>query len=407
MTRAAGLLALILAAGAAPAAADPLDLAGASNAFGWDLFQELSAQAGNLFFSPPSLEVALAMTMAGARGETARQMADVLHLDASAVALPEDSLTAGIQQWQDALLPAPDDSLVTLTLASSLWGQKGSGFSPTFQDLTRKRFGAELQEVDFGRPAAAAGAINAWVAQATRGRIAELVAAEALNDRTRLVLANAVYFRGSWRHPFAATATSEQPFRVGGRDVATATMSQRARLRYAEDADLQVLELPYRASGGRSLGLVVVLPRAEDGLADVVPLLTASTFDAWLARLQPRLVQVSLPKFQTSGQLRLGELLATMGMPLAFSDAADFGGMLADAAGPPLKIDDVLHKGWLEVDEKGTEAAAATGVVMGITSAPPPEEPVVFRADHPFLFIIRDDATGTILFMGRLLDPRG
>lgn len=402
MRHAAGLLAMVVVTGLPPAKGDPADLPAANNAFAWEIYQELAGGEGNLFFSPYSVEVALAMTMAGARRETASQIAEVLHLDGSDPALHER-----VQQWQAAVLPAPEDSLITLTVANRLWGQEGLAFAPPFLRLTRERYGAELGTVDFRRGAAAADTINAWVGRATRGRITELVPAGALDASTRLVLTNAIYFLGSWRHPFVKTATSEQPFHVGGREITTATMTQQTRLNYADDDTLQILELPYRAAGAHSLSMILVLPRADDGLATITPWLNAATFDRWVARLAPRLVQVHLPRFETASALQLGDLLATMGMPIAFSGDADFGGMLADAGGPPLAIGEVLHKGWVKVDEKGTEAAAATGVVMSVTSAPPPEEPVVFRADHPFLFVIRDDATGTVLFMGRLVDPRG
>lgn len=395
-----GLLSLMLVASAGQARTPgPADLAAANNAFAWDLYRQIAGREGNLFFSPFSMEVALAMTMAGARGETAQQMQQT-----SRLAGEGSALHAAVAGWQSSVLPAADDSLYTFTMANRLWGQAGLAFAPEFRRVTREDYGAEIGEVDFRNDAAAAREeINAWVTEQTRGRITELIPAGALDDQTRLVLTNAVYFLGSWRETFAKDATTDQPFFTGTREVVAPLMTQQTRFRYAEDDDVQVLELPYQAQGDGGLSMVIVLPRERDDLARISASLSSATYAAWIAGLQRRLVQVHLPRFEMSSALSLATVLADLGMPLAFTEGADFSGMVA--GGARLVISDVLHEGFVKVDEKGTEAAAATGMVMGITSAPPPENPVVFRADHPFLFVIREQTTGTILFVGRLVDP--
>lgn len=397
-----GLLPLLMSAAAcrAQTPASP-SLPAANNAFAWELYRELSGREGNLFFSPFSVELALAMTMAGARGETAQQMQQTLRLTGEGPAVH-----AAVAEWQSSVVPAAGDSLYTFTVANRLWAQSGLAFAPEFLRVTREHYGAEVGEVDFRADAAAAGdTINAWVTEQTRGRITELIPAGALNDRTRLVLTNAIYFLGSWRETFDKAATQEEPFFSGARELVVPLMTQQKRFRYAEDNDVQVLELLYQAQGDGGLSMVIILPRRQDDLARISASLSSQTYGAWLAGLQRRLVQVHLPRFEMSSALSLAEVLAGLGMPLAFSDAADFSGMVTAPGGAGLMIGDVLHKAFVKVDEKGTEAAAATGVVMTLTSAPPPEDPVVFRADHPFLFVIQEQVTGTILFVGRLVAP--
>ncbi len=377
--------------GAGKRAISAADLAPANNAFGWDLYRQLSAKDGNLFFSPFSIEVALAMTMAGARGETADQMRAVLHLPTTA-----EAVHTGMAAWQQALLPSATDSLLTLVVANRLWGQEGVAFAPEFLRATSKHYGAELGNVDFRTNAVgAAEIINRWVSQQTRERITDLVPPGLLGPQTRLVLANAIYFLGSWQHTFEKAATADEPFFVaGGGETTVPMMRQLKRFGYAETASAQILELPYKSAGTPSLSMVVVLPRERGGLADLTASLPADSLAAWVGRLRSRDVDLHLPRFEMATAMSLKDVLSTLGMPLAFSSSADFGGMVADAGGERLAISDVLHKGFVKVDEKGTEAAAATGVVMAVTSVQTPQEPVVFRADHPFLFLIRDRAVG-------------
>ncbi|MFO7654208.1 MAG: serpin family protein [Candidatus Krumholzibacteriia bacterium] len=383
-------------------APSPAELAAASNAFAWDLYGRLAEGDGNLFFSPFSVEVALAMTLAGARGETAAEMRQVLHLPA----LQGAALHEAVAQWQQTVVPDEGDTLHTLTMANRLWGQQGAEFAPEFLATTREHYDAELGQVDFrGAPAEARRSINDWIAEQTRGHIEDLIPAGVLDERTRLVLTNAIYFLGTWQRTFNAAATRDEPFfAAGGDEVTVPLMTQEERFRYAEAEGAQVLELPYRSGRGAALGMVVILPRDRDGLGRLSADLTADTLRTWLDRLEPRRVRVHLPRFDLSATMRLTNVLREMGMSRPFSHDADFSAMTA-GDGEPLAITDVLHKGWVKVDEKGTEAAAATGVVVGVTSVPPREEPVVFRADHPFIFLIRDGQTGTILFLGRLIDP--
>jgi len=372
-------------------------LAAASNAFAADIYGELAGKPGNLFFSPFSLQIALSMTLAGARGETAVEMREVLHLPGSG-----PGLHAGIAAWQERLRSATNDSLFELSIANRLWGQEGVEFLAPFLSTCRDRYGAELGAVDFGQSETARRTINDWVAEQTRDRIQDLIPGGALTRDTQLVLTNAIYFLGSWRHTFAAEATAEAPFFLaGGGEVPTPLMFQEERFRYAEIDGAQLLEMPYRDA---PLTMLVVLPRERDGLAAVERRLAAADLEVWIQALRNRKVRVHLPRFETTASFRLNDILTRLGMTTAFTSQADFSGM---TAAERLFISDVLHKAFVAVDEKGTEAAAATAIVMSRTSMPPPEDPVEFRADRPFLFLIRDLRTGTVLFLGLLVDPTG
>jgi serpin B len=336
------------------------------------------------------------MTLAGARGATADEMQQTLHLPQ-----PDAALYAGMQAWQGGLLPAGDDPLYELSIANRLWGQIGLDFKDAFLEICRRYYGAELGRADFvGAPEAARAEINAWVEEKTREKIRDLVPAGAIKPTTALVLTNAVYFLGSWQNTFAAQATHDEPFYLAeGGEVAASLMLQEERFLYTEIEGAQIIELPYR---GAPLAMVVVLPREVDGLAALEKQLTAEAIAGWLGNLKSHKVRLYLPRFETTAEFNLNDVLSRLGMPTAFGRGADFTGIAADER---LFISDVLHKAFVAVDEKGTEAAAASAVIVGRTSLPPPEEPEIFRADHPFLFFIRDVPTGTILFAGRLEDP--
>jgi serpin B len=367
-----------------------------SNQLAVDLYAALQRapqnRGKNLFLSPHSISTALAMTYAGARGQTAQQMAKVLHFS-----LPQ----AELHRAYRALLAATRSSHGNeLRVANALWAQRGYPFRGDFIALTREQYGAGLQQVDFKRTEAARKRINQWVEKQTRRRIVDLIPRGVLDALTRLVLTNAIYFKGTWELQFSNKRTRRRPFTLaGGKRVPTPLMEQTARFGYADLGALQALELRYR--GGR-LSMVVLLPKKTDGLAALEKRLTAARLTGWLRRLARRKVEVLLPRFKATSAFRLGKTLAAMGMPLCFTDQADFTGM---AKIKDLKISEVLHKAFVDVNEEGTEAAAATAVVMG-SRGRRPQPPPRFRADHPFLFLIRDRSTGAILFMGRLVDPR-
>jgi len=371
-------------------------VADASNRFAFDLYGRLRGQGGNLFFSPYSLSSALAMTSAGARGETARQMAAVLHLPGGA---------AGVHAAYAALgadLNAPGKPY-ELAVTSALWGQKGYGFLPDFLALLKTHYGAPLAELDFAADTEAARrTINAHVEKATRDRIKDLIAEGQLAAETRLVLTNAIYFKGRWRWTFDKTLTSDEEFFLApDRKVRVPMMRDGREFPYADLGDFQALALPY--TGGR-LAMVVLVPKKPDGLAALEKSLSAAKVAECLARMRAQEVQVALPRFTMTTAFLLRETLAAMGMGDAFDFAkADFSGM--NGGKEPLWIGQVIHKAFVEVNEEGTEAAAATAVVAEGREAPAP--PPVFRADRPFLFLIRDVRSGCILFLGRLADPRG
>jgi serpin B len=385
--------------GSQPPAPAAVTVAGDANLFAFDLYGRLRSQEkGNLFFSPQSISTALAMTYAGARGETATEMARTLHFS-----LPQDRLAAGYAELLRALRGGGEARSYRLSIANRLWGQRGQNFLEPFLAVTRTSYGAELGLADFTTDAEGArGEINGWVAQETEQKIQDLIPAGVLGPNTRLVLANAIYFRGDWARQFEKTATHDEPFHLSGAPpVAVPLMFGKLTAGFAArpDAAMKVLELPYK---GDDLSMVVLLPDATDGLAALESKLTAEDVRRWTTGLGRQDVLVFLPRFSMESGFGLGTTLAAMGMPQAFSDRADFSGMNGKR---DLSISAVLHKARVDVDEQGTEAAAATGVAVGVRAARP-EEPATFRADHPFVFFIRHNPTGAILFLGRVTDPR-
>jgi serpin B len=364
--------------------------------FAVDLYHELKGTEGNLFFSPYSLSVALAMTYAGARGRTKGEMATALRFS-----LPEERLHAALAALRARLDGIQNLGQVQLSVANSLWPQAGYPFLADYLALLEEHYGVAIRAVDYAAdPEAARRTINAWVAASTRDKIAELIRPGVLDALTRLVLANAVYFKGDWAGPFDADLTQEAPFWImPERSVPTPMMSQTRSLPYAQKDGLHILELPYT---GNDLSMVVLLPGAVGGLSRLEKDLTVERLDAWMSGLAGTEVAVSLPRFKTSSHFRLDAALAAMGMPLAFdSSQANFAGM--DGRRDWLYIGAVLHQAFVDVNEEGTEAAAATAVVMKVRSLSPP--PVVFQADHPFIFLIRDRGTDSILFLGRVVNP--
>jgi serine protease inhibitor len=392
---------MVLATAAPPPPADEAArLARSSNAFGFDLYRGLGPGAGNRAISPASISTALAMTWAGARGGTAVQMQNALRFDGppDAMLRASGSLAAALQ---DPSRP------VIFRIANRLFGEKTLTFEPAYLDATKAAFGAALEPVDFKRKAEAARqAINGWVEEKTEKRIRDLVPAGGVSRETRLVLVNAIYFLGDWAEPFAKEATQPAPFSVSAsakKDVPT--MHAVESFRFVAKDGLKAVELPYK---GGQMSMLLVLPDAVDGLPALESSLTAERLDGIVASLAAARVHVSLPKFEIDppGALGLSQVLSKLGMADAFSPAmADFTA-IADPPDPRdrLFISEVFHKAFVKVDEKGTEAAAATAVVMDRAGAVM-TRPAEFRADHPFLFFIRDNASGMVLFMGRVADP--
>jgi serpin B len=370
----------------------------AGNEFSLDLYQQLRTQEGNLFFSPTSLSTALAMTYAGAEGTTETEMAETLHFEITQAQLHE-----GMNALQSFWKTPTKKKGYRLHLANRLWGQNGYDFLSEFLQITRTHYGAELARLDFAtQTEKSRQTINAWIEDQTENKINELIPMGLLPSDSKLVLTNAVYFKGDWTEPFDKDRTKEEDFHLSANDkVKVPLMYQQDDFRYAAVDGLQILELPY---GDKSLSMIVLLPQEVDGLGDLESKMTLDILEQWTGSLRSRKVRVYLPKFKMTSQFEMSETLKALGMISAFDPlTADFSGM---TGGRDLFISAAIHKAFVDVNEEGTEAAAASGIVMAPTSARfEPKVPPVFRADHPFMFLIRDNRNGAILFLGRLTDP--
>lgn len=368
------------------------------NQFALDLYQRLRSKEGNLFCSPSSISMALAMTYAGAAGETRTEMANTLHFQ-----MPEEQLHSEMRAIQSFWKTPYQKMGIRLNLANRLWGQESFEFLPQFLRITRDKYGAELARINFAQTEQARQTINGWVEDKTETKITDLIPVGAIDSDTRLVLTNATYFHGIWTEPFRKDRTREEDFHLSASDkIKVPMMHCRDEFRYSSVDEVQVLELPY---GDGSLSMVVLLPKEKDGLAALESKLTFQNLQLWMASLKRKTeVKVYLPKFKTTSQFEMSSTLRAMGMESAFdSITADFTGMTGDR---DLFISAVIHKAFVDVNEEGTEAAAATGVIMAPRSAAPdPTEPPVFRVDHPFVFMIRDNRNSAILFMGRIENP--
>jgi len=372
------------------------------NAFTLDLYKRFGKKKGNLFFSPISISAALAMTYAGAAGTTAAEMHKALRLTVDRSKVP-----ATFHAMMKKNNPTKKKAGFELSMANRVYIKKGYGLKPRFKRTLQQYYAADAEEVDFEKSQATAKKINGWVAKETKGRIKDLVPAQALTALTRLVLANAIYFKGDWKMAFNKKATRPREFYLdGGKRVSVDTMHQEAKLRYLASNNVQVLEMPYT---GDTLSMVVVLPKKKDGLDALEKRLTAAKLRGWLSKARERKVKIYLPKFKLKWGGNINGDLIALGMRAAFSpDTADFRHINPTAKAEELYISHVFHKAFVEVNEKGTEAAAATAVVMetrGMAKHAKPTTPV-FRADHPFMFLIRNKKSGAILFAGRLADPR-
>jgi serpin B len=368
-------------------------------AFAADLHRKLGGD-GNLVYSPASVSLALAMTYAGAAGKTAEEMKTVLHFTLD----PEKLHAVNHKRLYDWNGGGKEQRPYELSVADSLWGQKGEPWKKEFTELLKTRYAAGLREVDFAAdPEAARGPINQWAADWTHNKIPELVPSGVLTGNTRLVLANAVYFKGAWASKFDKNWTAESPFQAGGtKEVPVQMMHQKHRFGYGATAEAQLLDMPFK---GGQLSLLVILPTKKGGLPALEASLTQVKLSQLLSRMGGDEVDVYLPRFKFESSLDLAKTLAGMGMPSAFgAGAADFSGMDGTRN---LFIGSVIHKATVEINEEGGEAAAATAVEVGVKSEalPKDRQTPVFRADHPFLFLIRETATGEPLFFGRVADP--
>jgi len=384
----------------AGSAADAASAGSAVNAFGLALYEALAAgdPSGNIVMSPASIAVALSMARAGARGQTAAEMDAVLRdlgtdEHAAWLAALDSALNSRTGRFPD-LAGEPRD--VTLRIVNAPFAQRGLALEPAYLDALASRFGAGLRLVDYATAAEAARRlINAWVSDQTEQRIRELLAAGDVDELTRLVLVNAIYLKAAWQIPFGEGATAPAPFtRLDGSVTEVPMMHGGGELPYAAGDGWQAVELPY--VGGK-LSMVVIVPA---DLAAFEAALDEATLGEVTGNLATHEVVLGLPKFGAESRVELGPALAALGMPTAFTDAADFSGITTQER---LLISAVIHQANIDVDEKGTEAAAATAVVMRATAAP--DRVVTLTVDRPFLFALRDVETGAVLFLGRIADP--
>lgn len=379
---------------------DMENLADANNTFALDLYQTLKENTGNLFYSPYSISSALAMTYAGARGETEKQMATTLHFT-----LPQDRLHPAFNSVSLALASRGQETEIQdkkgfiLKNADALWGQKDYKFLPAFLDVLAENYGAGIRLLDFVRsPEDSRVTINDWVSEQTEKRINDLLPGGSITPATRLVLTNAVYFKANWFYQFSEKMTSDGQFNLlNSSKITVPMMKQTEKFNYMKGNGYQAVELPYR---GQKLSMVILLP-GQGRFEAFEGTLQYSQLQKIISDLKSQKVILTMPKFEFTLELKLRQILAQMGMPIAFSGEADFSGMTEEEE---LWIDEVIHKAFVAVDENGTEAAAATAVMM-VGAAPGQPQPIEFTMNRPFIFLIRDIETNTILFIGRVLNP--
>jgi serpin B len=413
---------LIFAAVAAftPLRAADFDLAaGATNHLGIDLHRQLARGEENLCLSPYSIQSALAMTFAGADGDTRTEMARVLHFpsDGDAIHLSFAALRRSLEEMSKKTATIAEQSKkgggpsepITLAIANRLFAQSGYDFRDPFRELVKKFYGATFETLEFKKdPDGSRQHINKWVADQTRDRIRDLIPQGGIKELTRLVLANAIYLKAPWQSEFNDAVTKPKPFHVhGAAPVNVSTMAQRKQFGYAKRDDFVVVALPY--SGGE-LQFVILLPDQANGLAKLESKLSADLLTQ-SAKLEPQDVDLELPKFKIEPTIPLGETLQALGMKTAFDvpqGSANFDKMSPRKPDKYLAISNVFHKTFIAVDEKGTEAAAATAVVMIELSArlEKPKQPIEVKVDRPFLYAIQHVPSGACLFIGRVTDPR-
>ncbi len=392
---------VVVAAQAQPAAnSDQAAAVKGSNAFAVDLYGQLSAQPGNLFFSPESISTAFAMTYAGARGQTAAEMARVFHFT-----LPPERLHPAIGVLL-AGMNAPHQGYA-LSVADALWAEKDENFLPTYLKLVQTNYGAGFHPVDFKTaPENVRATINQWVEKQTNDKIQNLLGPGTVTPLARLILTNAIYFKAAWADQFSKSATEDKDFHLSAsKTVHAPTMYNSGGYSYLRGPSFQALSMPYEKG---EISMLILLPDNVDGLPALERSLSVGNLSRWMASLSyQHEVIVYLPKFKITQQFELSSTLKGLGMKTAFdSNSADFSGMTGDKS---LVISAAIHKAYIDLDENGTEAAAATAVVMEMATAmpqrTPPPPPIYFTADHPFLFLIEDNTSGAILFMGRVTDP--
>ena len=390
------ILLLTISASSPKRQSGPESIAQNNNVFAFDLYQRIKEKTDqNIFFSPFSISTALAMTYAGANGETANEMAKTMHFGPNE---PDFHYAYG------SYLNVLEDNAkgnIQLRIANRLWGEKTYKLRPDFIKLNKRAYDSPLQPMDFRtKPEACRLSINDWIAERTEQRIKDLLPEGTVTNDTRLVLTNAIYFKGDWLYQFKPKKTKEKKFTLAdGGKVKAPFMHFEGAFDFYHGPNYKMIKLPYK---GEKQSMVVVLPHADVSLAEVEEEINSSSFQQLTYGYKPD-VELALPKFKITKPLSLNSYLQDMCIRIAFTDKADFSLMTESQ---DLMISDVIHKAFIEVNEEGTEAAAATAVVMVLTSTIAEEpKPETFVADHPFLFYIIDDQTQAILFMGRIMNP--
>ncbi len=378
---------------------DVTSLVQGNTAFALDLFQKLKKTDENLFFSPYSISLALAMTYAGAEGNTQKEMQKTLHFPAEIKDICE-----GFRQIEQFLNTNHSSGHQTvLKNANSLWLQQGAALLPAYQQIIDHCFQGHFKTVNFLKHIERAeNEINQWVADQTADKILNIIQSNDLDPDTRLVLVSAIYLKAQWKTLFSENETHEAPFYQSPKNsYPIQMMSLVDWFRYYKGASFAVLELPYAAESkdDPKLSMVILLPDQAAAIGELEAQLTPEHMHEWISKLQPRRMHVNLPKFKLRERLNLKEILESMGMANPFSTSADFSGMNGDKT---LRIGAVNHQSYLSVDENGTEAAAATALSMSLKAVFDSEEPTLFKADHPFLLLIMEKETQTILFIGKI-----
>jgi len=371
------------------------DATSGMNRFAAATYRQLAQTSGNLILSPFSISTALSMLLDGARGQTAAGMAATL-----SQLHPGSGYHVAVASLAAELTKQANGGGNRLAIANGLWVQQGFPLASEFEHTIRTLYQAPLTSLDFRAHAdQARQEINSWTAQHTNDRIPELFAPGSMDATTRLVLTSAIYFYGKWRSPFDPGGTRVESFQLGGGRTADAKfMHQKADFLYGETPDAQILEMKYQ---GTPLAFDILLPKTNDGLAELERSIQPDVLSAWFGALTSRKVEAAIPKFRAESAFLLRDMLSRMGMADAFGEKADFSGIDGRR---DLYLGVVVHKAFVEVSEEGTEAAAATGAAVRFM-AMRRQEPTIFRADHPFMFFIRDTTSGVILFEGRLLQP--
>ncbi len=369
----------------------------AVNAFAFEVYRELyNTEYKNDFISPYSIFTALAMTYEGAKDTTAAEMAEVLQVEQD-----NASFHAYMKNLYEVL--NRENSEYNLSTANALWIDKRITLLNSYLHLIQTYYGGEATNVDYSKPSEAVATINQWVENRTNNLIKDLVPEGAIDPLTRLILTNAIYFKGTWKFQFDPVNTTNRSFEtLDGSTVQTETMvinNTEDNFSYTETDTVQILELPYT---GESISMVIILPKDSNDLSSVIDSITYEQLSQWLNALEQRHLDIYLPKFKIETTYSVGDYLKSMGMNQAFTPSADFSGI---TGGKDLYIDEVIHKAYIDVNEEGTEAAGATAVMMRLTSVQDEPPRVVFDCNHPFLYLIRHRETDTILFMGTIGDP--